>query len=142
MSCLNSVLSHDIDVAEDIHKFATEQDIVVDTLDRFYKEFREAILVPKLWDEEQSRKTNSASEFFTYKARLYSEVKGIPTQLITFEKDGMLHYGLFYRDFLIAKDIPVDFYQDIELDYFLMTVNALLDCPWKYVRISESVQLF
>ncbi len=128
---MSTTLRSDISIAEEIKKEALTSEIILDTNNKFYKEFVNHIAVPKTWEEKEPT-TDTQTEFFCFKAKLFCETHNHSANMITYKEDGVLKYALLFRDFLIDMYRPIDFYQDIDLKYYLQTVNPKLGSPWKY----------
>ncbi len=126
-----TILDQDINIANLIRDESLKySEIQIE--DKFYKEFIESIAIPKMWEDKDLR-SSSDTEFFTYKAKKYSDEKGYLSTLITYTENDLLCYALLYRGYLIDLNHDVDFYQDVKLGYYLQSVSPKLSSPWKYV---------
>lgn len=131
-----TALFPDVEIAEEIRRETLIGEVVVDNENKFYKDFLEAIEVPKSW-EDKIVLSDTQTEFFCYKAKLYCDTHNHSINIITYKEDGMLKFAVVFRDLLIDLYRTIDFYQDINLNYFLQTVNPKTLSIWKYVNLSS-----
>lgn len=123
------ILPTDEEIATVLQTLA-KADVIIDNESRLFHDvgelLRDALIIPEA-------ETDKKSEYFIYRA--FVNAPKIKFNVITYiDALGIIHFAIVFRNLLITEDDPIEFYQDINLDYQMITETTNLNTPWRYLN--------